>query len=174
MKKAFLITATLCLCTVAFAQETAKAGSRYEIKVNLTNALALFPEVGFEYTLKDDLGLGLSLATALDNDLSYSVQFTPYFRFYFGSKPAKTFFIEANAALLGFREDSYSISYDGYSTSVYSNSRKKTVTDFGLGFAVGYKFFNKKNFTGEIYGGLGRTFADRVYPRVGIAVGKQF
>jgi hypothetical protein len=89
---------------------------------------------------------------------------TPYFRFYFGSKPHKTFFIEANAALISCEEDEY---YE------YS-SRQTNVLDFGLGFSVGYKFFNRKGFTGELYLGVGRTFGDRAYPRVGIALGKQF
>ncbi|MDR1583223.1 MAG: hypothetical protein LBS55_08210 [Prevotellaceae bacterium] len=177
MKKVLCTVAALCMWLAAFSQETetVTTAPQYEIKLNLINTLILFPEISFEYHLKDDLGMGLALATSLNGGEPYNVQLTPYFRFYFGNKPAKMFFIEANAALVGLQDDTYYYDYSHDDPSYLDvQYRNQTVTDFGLGFAVGYKFFNKKGFTGEIYGGMGRTFGDRAYPRVGICIGKQF
>jgi hypothetical protein len=171
MKKLLFITVALCMCIVAFSQETEvmKAKPKYEVKLNLTNTLALFPEISFEHSLKDDLGIGMSLAVSL-NGGPYNLQLTPYFRIYFGNKPTKAFFIEANAAFVTFEKDIYEY-YDDWP---YSSYKSENAVDFGLGLAVGYKLFNKKGFTGEIYTGLGRTFENRIYPRVGISLGKQF
>jgi hypothetical protein len=172
MKKVLLILMAFCVFPAVFSQETAKVEPKNELKLNLFNFLLLYPEISYERILADDLGVGVSAAFSLDNDIETNFQITPYFRFYFGSKPAKTFFIEANMALVGFKEYDYDYLYPYYD---YLEKEKNSV-DFGLGLALGYKYYNRKGFTGEIYAGLGRTFSDydRFYPRVGITIGKQF
>jgi hypothetical protein len=175
MKKALFIIVAFCICPAVFSQETAtvKIEPKNEIKLNLGMFLALYPEISYERILGDDLGFGVSAAVSLDDDSENIFQITPYFRFYFGGKPTRSFFIEANMGLVGFKEENYSYYYD-YSSSQSYDYSEKNVVDFGLGVAIGYKYINRKGFTGEIYAGVGRTFDDRAYPRLGITIGKQF
>ena len=171
MKKTLLTLAVLCMCHAVFSQEAEKVKKEplNEIRLNLaTTVFALYPEINYERSLTEELGLGIAAAVSLNGksfDELYNFQLTPFFRFYFGRKPFKLFFIEANAALVNFR--------NYYYESVYSG-RNKTITEFGLGLAIGYKFFNRSNFTGEIYTGVGRTLGDYFYPRIGISIGKLF
>ena len=170
MKKVLFIVAVFCMPFVVFSQETEKVKTEpvNEVKLNLATTVFIFyPEISYERSLTKDLGLGVAAAVALKNDILYNFQITPYFRFYFGSKPVRSFFIEANAALVGL-DDAY------FSDFLNSDRDRQNVTDFGLGLAVGYKFINNRGFIGEIYSGVGRTFGDRAYPRLGISVGKQF
>ena len=165
MKKGLFIAVALCMCChVVFSQETEKVKTEpvNEIKFNLLTCLALYPEISYERSLTEDFGLGLAIAVSLYDDIiPYSFQMTPYFRFYFVNNPVKAFFIEMNAALVSSK-DYY---YDG---------ANQNVADFGLGLALGYKVFNRKGLIGEFYLGLGRTFGDRAYPRLGVSIGKQF
>jgi hypothetical protein len=170
MKKALFIVLAFCICPAVFSQETetVKAAPVNEVKLNIGMFLALYPEISYERSIGEDLGFGVSAAVSLDDDSENTFQITPYFRFYFGNQPVRSFFIEANMGLVGFRE--YEYDYSSY----YSYASEKTVVDFGLGLALGYKYINRNGFTGEIYAGVGRTFEDRVYPRLGINIGKQF
>ena len=169
MKKVLLITVALCMCRIAFSQETesVKAPSSNEIKLNLLMAVALYPEITYERNFAHDFGFGLSAAVSLDGGYEEIYQLTPFFRFYFSSKPSCGFFIETNMALVGRKVEYYD--YDPY--YIPYNSKKKSVADFGLGFAVGYKYFNSRHLVGETYLGLGRTFDSNVYPRIGIVLG---
>jgi hypothetical protein len=173
MKKALFIVAAFCICHTVFSQETEiNVKPKNEVKLNLATFLALYPEISYERSIADDLGFGVAAAVSFDDDATNIFQITPYFRFYFGGKPSRSFFIEANMGLAGFKEKYYSGSY--YSDSYYSSYSKTNVVDFGLGFALGYKYYNRSGFTGEVYAGVGRTFEDRTYPRLGISVGKLF
>ena len=168
MKKGLLFLVLLSLCFSAFSQEIEKAQSngRNEIKLNLLMTLFSFPDINYERIMSNSIGLGLSAAFPLEkNDTEYRIM--PYCRLYFGESWIKSFFIEANVAVLGCRE------YYNYSS--YNQSYKtRTVSDIGLGLAFGYKYVNRNGYIGELFLGLGRTLEDRYYPRCGISVGKQF
>jgi hypothetical protein len=177
MKKILCVIAMLCIFHVAFSQETesikqetenTKIVSANELRLNLLTTIFLFPEITYELCFDNDFGIGLSAALSLNKTVvgenEYLFQITPFFRFYFGSKPSSGFFIETNMALIGFEYANYS-SYE---------RQKRTVTDFGLGFSMGYKYFNTRNLIGELYLGLGRTIESYAYPRIGISLGVRF
>ena len=44
--------------------------------------------------LNDESGIGISVNFALKNDFETRFSLTPYYRFYFGQKPAAGFFVE--------------------------------------------------------------------------------
>ena len=164
MKKVGFIIIALCLCNAVFSQETADA--KNEIKVNLFMTVLSFPDISYERVWGNNFGLGLSIGFPLESN-NTNFRILPYTRFYFGESLTKSFFIEANAA------------FESYKEYNYSSYMLKTQNDlsFGLGVSFGYKYVNLKGLIGELFLGLGRTFDSentRIYPRVGISLGKQF
>jgi len=152
--------------------EKAKIDAKNEIKLNLLMSVLSFPDISFERIWGNNVGLGLSVGFPLEsNDTHYRI--LPYGRFYFGESSTKSFFIEANIAVEGYKKDTYDSFYDdnGYNVS----SKAENTTGFGLGVAYGYRYVNRNGLVGELYFGLGRDFdRENAYPRVGISIGKQF
>lgn len=176
MKKILIIIIALSVCFAAFSQEVEhkKSTASNELRLNVLTTVALFPEITYERCFANDFGVGLSAAVALGGDIDvgnevYTYQITPFFRFYFGSKPSSGFFIETNMSLIGLKY-TYTIFYPSYYYSPGYSYSDNTAA-FGLGFSVGYKYFNTRNLVGELYAGVGRTFGDMAYPRVGISLG---
>ncbi len=157
----------VCMGNFLFAQSNVGfTPAKNEVSLNLPIAIfAAFPEISYERILSEDMGVGLSGAVAADGTfIDMKFMLTPYLRWYFsGSSESERkygagFFVEAN-------------------TSIFT-SKKHVVneTGFGLGLALGWKFVSSGNWTGQIYVGAGRNFADgvKIYPRLGITVGKRF
>ena len=169
MKKVLFIVAALSMCQAVFSQETEKVKTKAtnEIKLNLLMTVLSFPEITYERIWGDNVGLGLSVGFPIESsDTNFRI--LPYGRFYFGESSTKSFFIEANTAIIG--HEKYYYDYD------YYNSKTQNTTDFGLGVAFGYKYINSKGLVGELHLGIGRAFGsyDQMYPRLGISIGKQF
>ena len=90
--------------------------------------------------------------------------------------PATGFFLEANGAVGSL--DIYSYDYIDYS-NVYT--KEKSMVTGGLGFAFGWKYLSKNNWTAELVTGAGRNFNydkdyfdSKFYARIGISIGKRF
>jgi len=144
-----------------------------ELKINLLYGVLGIAEITYERIIAEDQAIGASLLVGFDEDINYNFSFLPYYRMYFGKKPAAGFFIEGNAGLLNYQDNSYHYNGDaGYFDVAHENKMS-----FGAGVAVGGKFLNKNGLFGEVYTGIGRLFASRyedVYPRAGITLGKRF
>lgn len=169
---ALLTLKALILVKQSTVQPTAST-KKNELKINLLYGVLGIAEITYERVIGDDQAVGASVVIGLDDDTNYNFSFLPYYRMYFGKKQAAGFFIEGNAGLLNYQEDSFYYSGDaGYFGMTYNNK-----TSFGAGLAVGGKFLNKNGLFGEVYTGVGRVFASRyeeVYPRMGITLGKRF
>ncbi|MFA5656076.1 MAG: hypothetical protein WDA37_04970 [Dysgonamonadaceae bacterium] len=90
--------------------------------------------------------------------------------------PATGFFLEANGAIGSY--DIYSYDYIDYK-SVYT--KEKSLVTGGMGFAFGWKYLSKNNWTAELFSGAGRNFnydkdydESKIYFRMGISIGKRF
>jgi len=160
-----------CVCFSLFSQETEKikTEARNEIKVNLLMTLLSFPDISYERVLGNSFGLGLSVGIPIESGYNAKYRILPYSRFYFGESLIKSFFIEANIGIEGRKIDSASW-IDGN----YIFSKTTNAAEVGIGVAVGYKYINRNNFIGEVFLGVGRTFDDGYYPRIGVSIGKQF
>lgn len=176
----------ICFTTVSgYAQNERELppvfNARNEIKFNIASTLWAYPELSYERILSREIGLGLSGAFSLESESKLQYQATPYCRMYFGRyRPASGFFIEANVSVAGQKGWDYTY-YDYSLHSGYQEVENKPVfrTNFGVGVAMGFKFLTWNGFTGEVYGGLGRIFANNdifndVYPRCGVTLGKRF
>ncbi|MFA6863653.1 MAG: DUF3575 domain-containing protein [Dysgonamonadaceae bacterium] len=181
----FLLTSLFCLK----AQEDLELRHRHELKLNLGSSVFLaFPEVSYEYLLSEDMTVGASMGFGFDTEDSdgYSFKATPFLRWFFGDwswfrrremeHPATGFFLEANGAVGSY--DIYSYDYIDYK-SVYT--KEKSLVTGGMGFAFGWKYLSKNNWTAELFSGAGRNFnydkdydESKIYFRMGISIGKRF
>nr|WP_315198194.1 DUF3575 domain-containing protein [uncultured Flavobacterium sp.] len=128
---------------------------RNELKLNALMLLAGAVEVTYERLLNDESGVGMSLFASFDKDIDVKFSATPYYRFYFGKKPAAGFFAEGFGMLNSYENQGHS-NYD-YNTGVLTEVvPDKRVVDFALGFGIGGKWVTKKGFVFELNGGVGR------------------
>lgn len=183
MRKPLLLLFLLSFCFYGHSQEAEETasnqmeityGGKNELKLNGIYLLLGFPELSYERILNEEAALGISVAFAIDDVFEMDFMAIPYYRVYFGKKPAAGFFVEGNAAL--YVANNYETTY--YDDYTYEET-SKNVFGAGLGLAVGVKFITKRRWIFEIFGGAGRNFlsADEVgevYPRMGLIVGKRF
>ncbi|WP_299116215.1 DUF3575 domain-containing protein [uncultured Winogradskyella sp.] len=147
MKKIFLIL--LCISFVSIqAQEQSESdvySGSHELKVNGLFLVVGAFDVTYEYLLNEESGLGINIFLPYDSEIKDDIQYyiSPYYRFYFGKKPAAGFFLEGFGMLNSVESELFT-SNDDY------------VTDFALGIGLGGKWVTKGGFVGELSFGLGR------------------
>jgi hypothetical protein len=175
MKKIFI----LLLC-IAGLNASAQEETRLDFKKNEFKGNALFLVLGtleltYERLINEESGVGISVHVPFTNESDINFSVTPYYRFYFGKKPAAGFFVEG-FGMLNQVEDSI---YD-YNSNF--EDKEKTITDLAFGLGLGGKWITKRGVLFEINAGLGRNLFNeyndnRDYEfigRGGITVGYRF
>ncbi|WP_445382945.1 hypothetical protein [Robiginitalea sp. IMCC43444] len=171
MKPLMYVWLCLSLGMASAQQPTDPASGSNELSLNLLYSVLEIPEITYERILSDEMGIGFSLAIALDNEIEIQQGLAPFFRYYFGNNRADGFFVEANAAIYN---------YNDVLVFTPSGSSYDKKISFGLGFAAGVKLISVKGWMGKAYIGLGRRldeggdFLNWGYPRAGISFGKRF
>ena len=157
------------LCLMVFnsgycqMKETASF-NKNEIKGNALFLVLGAVEVTYEHLLNEDSGFGVSLFFANKEDFDTNFSLTPYYRAYFGEKPAAGFFVEAFSMVSTGENGSYT-GYDyNTDTSYYVEGEK--YTDFALGFGLGSKWIHSRGFTFEINGGICRNLLGSNSPEI--------
>lgn len=167
MKKIILAALLVCISLQSYSQEEKTQPKKHEIKLNALMTLFGVPEISYEYLLNEESSMGLSVLFSLEDNYQLDFALTPYYRFFFGKKPASGFFVEG----FGMLNIGDADSYDG-------GSSQPNETDVALGISIGTKLLTKSGFIFEIYGGAGRNlFNDNSFdavPRFGISFGKRF
>jgi hypothetical protein len=175
MKKLFVL---ICLTSslLGFSQEKETNDfKRNELKGNALFLVAGALEVSYEKLLNEESGVGVSLFLAITDDFDTNFALTPYYRFYFGKKPAAGFFVEGFGTLNSY-DDSI---YTGQNSS-YNYYKDISRTDFALGFGLGSKWTTKSGFLFEINAGVGRNLFNssdtdhEIIGRGGIILGYRF
>ncbi len=175
MKK-FLVVLCFSVFTFGYSQDEKQTDfKRNEIKGNALMLVAGAFEATYERLLNEESGVGVSLFLPYVNDFDIKFSLTPYYRYYFGKKPAAGFFVEGFGML-----DSYT--QPASESDWISNyvGPEKDVTDFALGFGLGAKWVTKKGFIFEFNGGVGRNLFNskgtdyEIVGRGGITLGYRF
>lgn len=151
MKKLLVI---LFLTYYAFGYSQDKVDfPKNEIKGNVLYLLPGGVEATYERLLNEKSGAGVSLFVRF-SDKAFDTKFSlsPYYRFYFGEKPAAGFFLEGFGDLNFYHQ---STSGGGFLSSHYYGPEKK-VTDFALGIGLGGKWVTKRGLLFEVNYGMGR------------------
>jgi hypothetical protein len=172
MTKTITLLCVFCCC-IAFGQEKeVPTFKKNEMKINAAFLVAGALEVSYERIINEESAFGTSLFLAIDDDIETKIMFTPYYRYYFGKKPAAGFFAEGFGMLNNYESFKYNITGN--------ESRTSNRTDFALGFGLGAKWITKKGFIFEINGGVGRNLFNstdtdyEIIGRGGITFGYRF
>ena len=185
MKK-IVVTALLLYFQLSFSQEKTKIDFKQnELKSNALFLIIGQPEVTYERLLNEESGIGISVNFAIDKTLETTFSMTPFYRFYFGKKPAAGLFVEGFGMLNTIKVEDVTNSYFNYNTGITTTSFYKgdSYADFALGFGVGAKWISKRGVVLEINGGIGRNllnsekndFYDHTFvSRGGLTVGYRF
>jgi len=163
MKKIILAIALLLLPFLGLAQDDSAAtdaqnNAQHELKLNALFFLLGAFELEYEYLINEESGAGISVFFPFDEAIDINYYISPYYRLYFGKKPAAGFFFEG-FAMLNSTED---FIYNETSTPVvvdpfgFSSFEVENVTDFALGIGIGAKFLTKRGLALEISSGVGR------------------
>ena len=170
MKKVFIIFIALFISASAFSQEDFP---RNEIRVNLFPSLVfLFPEITYERILNENFSVGVSAGVStLERPILRDFNIVPFGRLYFGERPARGLFIEANAAIFAPGGGI------GCGCGVYEPFSRFSKVYFGAGLGAGGKLVTRNNWVWEAMIGLGRGSGEGMaasYPRWGISLGRRF
>lgn len=165
MKK-YIFTAFLFLLFMSsYSQEKNEIQNfkRNELKINAPFLVAGALEVDYEKLLNDESGVGVIGFLGLDNGIDKKFSITPYYRFYFGKKPAAGFFVDGFGMLNVSKPESYAIYFYDSTTGnyLYTKTPEKTITDFALGFSIGAKWLTKRGFIFELKSGIGRNLFNK-------------
>jgi len=176
MKKLLIL---LCLTVFTFGYSQDKETPNFnknEIKGNALFLVLGGIDVSYEHLLNEDSGIGVSLFFNDGENFETTFSLTPYYRAYFGEKPAAGFFVEAFSMISSGKNGSY-YTYDYTSTSSYFTEGEK-YSGFALGFGVGSKWIHSRGFIFEINAGIGRnlfgTNNTEIVGRGGITLGYRF
>ncbi|NER14478.1 DUF3575 domain-containing protein [Leptobacterium flavescens] len=170
MKKiAFLVF--MATSVVLHAQD-AETFKKNELKINALTTVTIGAEVSYERLLNASSAVGLSGFLQYDNgDFNINYSITPYYRIYFGKKPAAGFFAEGFASFN---------TVDNRVRAGGGFARRGEILDLALGFGLGVKLITTKNFLVEFNAGVGRNLfnsdngGDKFVPRGGITTGFRF
>ena len=175
MKKLVLLL-FLFSFTFGYSQEKEQVDfKKNEIKGNALFLVVGALEVTYEHLLNEESGIGVSLFVPYDNSINTNFSLSPFYRFYFGKKPAAGFFVEGFGMLNSYTQQASTGSF-------FTNyvGPEKDVTDFALGFGLGAKWITNKGFIFEINGGVGRNLINsndkdfEIVGRGGITLGYRF
>jgi len=180
-----LLTFVICLiCTLGVSQEDTDQNipdlqsiGKNEININVLYTVFKAIELNYERFLDEDISIGLAGNYWFGESSQWDYSAIAYGRIYpFSDKPNNALFVELNAAVFNSYEEGYYQPVGLHGAYTYVPEEKTTA--FGMGFAIGAKFYSKKGYTFNFYGGLIRNFVEDQYPesipRVGINVGKRF
>lgn len=168
------------LCFSSFLSGYSQQKEVPDFKKNELKGNALFlvlgaVEVTYERILNEDTGLGVSVFFVAEDDFETSFSLTPYYRAYFGNKPAAGFFVEGFSM---FNTGTASTTYYYDNNNNLSRVDTKSYSDFALGFGLGSKWIHKKGYVFEINAGIGRNLfsgnSPEVVGRGGITLGYRF
>jgi hypothetical protein len=184
MKK-ILIACLIFSCINMYSQQKEEPieFNKNEIKLNMLYFLLGAVEVSYERNLNEYSSVGTSVLINTNDsefwDLNYAI--TPYYRLFFGKKPAQGFFFEGFGMLNSYKEYEYWSYYNPETDYYFYEESSSNATAFALGVAVGGKFTLHEKFVTEISGGIGRNFLNKsdyrdltIVPRFSINVGYRF
>ena len=183
MKKIILIVA-LNVSLFSFGQDSTQPKmGKDEFKINTILLIAGAIDVGYERVLNEESAIGVSVFIPITDEINTKFMLTPYYRYYFGQKPASGFYLEGFGSLNSVEDEIYV--YTPNFDPAFSDYQYKqiNVTDFAFGIGLGGKWISKKGVTFEINAGFGRNLFseynkdDRNYEfigRGGISVGYRF
>lgn len=184
MKKALVAIIILFSVQTSFAQDQSDLPRRdinkNEISLNPINVIAFGAlDIGYERVLTNNTTLGFDVfyrfSDNVDSDddiidrdgiFDKELAITTRYKYFFGNRIARGFYIEAFGMLSSGDHDNFVEVFDDLGNFVSSGDVVEEYTDFALGFAVGGKFVTKKGFFIDIGFGIGRNLFNDKSPQI--------
>ena len=178
MKKLFILIC-LTFSLFGYGQEIQTIDfKRNELKGNALLLVIGAGEFTYERLLNEDSGVGISLFFVAEDEFDTNFSLTPYYRAYFGKKPAAGVFVDGFAMLNSYIDHGYTTYYYDNGTTITNFVADEVGADFALGFGLGSKWIHRKGFVFEFNAGIGRNlFSDNspeIVGRAGITLGYRF
>jgi hypothetical protein len=157
MKKIYLLLLLIAF-QLGYSQEKKEFDfKKNELRINAFMLILGAPEISYERIINEESSFGANVGFAIDNDFDNKFTFSPFYRMYFGKKPAAGFFAEGFGMLNTIETDIYNYvpmpePNFGY-TSIITQEK---YVDFALGIGLGAKWITKKGLVLEINAGIGR------------------
>lgn len=152
-----LIAILLFFISFSFGQETVTPKSgKDELKINAFGLLLGYFDVGYERVLNEESAIGTTLFLPFSQETDVNFMLSAYYRYYFGAKQCRGFFMEGFGALNSVQDQIYveTINFDPSFYNYYY--KEKNITDLALGIGLGGKWISKKGVTFELSAGVGR------------------
>ncbi|GAA4114475.1 hypothetical protein GCM10022393_13930 [Aquimarina addita] len=188
MKKILLFIITLFILTTSKAQDQAGWYNRdikkNEISINPLNIVAFgVLDIGYERVLTNNTTVGFDIFyrrpdSRDDDDINddddfnsddvfdKEIAFTTKFKYFFGERIARGFYVEAFGMFSSGENEKYNDIYNDNGDFINSTNEFKEFTDFAIGFGVGGKFVSRNGFLLDLGFGLGRNLFDTNSPTI--------
>ncbi|WP_405206764.1 hypothetical protein [Aquimarina sp. LLG6339-5] len=183
MKQISIIVIILFSFQVSFAQDQTDLLKRdikkNEVSINPLNLIAFGAlDIGYERVLNNNSTLGFDLFYSLvdrDNDEDFistddifdkEIAFTTSFKYFFGSRIARGFYVEGFGMLSSGEHEEYIEVFDNQGNFISASDVEQEYTDFAIGFAVGGKFVTRNGFFIDIGFGIGRNLFSNKSPDI--------
>ncbi len=164
---------------------------RNELKIDPTYLIfAGAFNLTYERLINKESGFGVNLIISSGEEINTTFSLTPFYRFYFGKKPAAGFFFEGFTSINSFKYDSYLYinNYNGYYNNGVSTVERKSTTDLAFGIGIGGKWMSNNGIIFELNAGIGRNLlndysasnkdglssSEKIFGRGGISIGYRF
>ena len=167
------------------------SGAKSELRLDPTYLIfAGAVSLSYEHVLNSESGVGVNLLFSSGKEINTTFSLTPYYRFYFGKKPAAGFFFEGFTMINSFQYEKFTSTYYSGNNYGYFNStiEKKSSTDLAIGIGLGGKWITNNGIVFELSGGIGRNLLNdytgtsaeslpssyKIVGRGGISIGYRF
>jgi hypothetical protein len=137
--------------------------------------------INYERIINMESGTGISLLISNGKDLNTKFALIPYYRFYFGKKPAAGFYFEGFTMYSVFKADEIIRNNNNF---YYDTTLKSvTISDLAIGFGIGGKWITNSGFVFELNFGVGRNLLNdytkydsgtKIISKGGISIGYRF
>jgi Protein of unknown function (DUF3575) len=178
-------TTTTTVSTTAVTEEKKPLDLTKKDEIRLDPFYLVFGgalRASYERILNEESGVGVDLLLSNGKDINTTFSISPYYRFYFGRKPAAGFFFEGFGMYSSFKaREITSVNNGNY---LFSNNYIETnVSDFAVGFGLGGKWITRKGVIFELSAGVGRNLLNdytkyetgtRITGKGGLSIGYRF
>lgn len=187
MKNKIIFIITSFIFTTAIAQDQTDSPNRdikkNEISINPLNIIAFgVLDLGYERVLSNNTTVGFDVffrkADSRDTDdisnddlntdevFDKEIALTTRFKYIFGERIARGFYVEAFGMLSSGENNTYQELYNDSGDFIREIEEVKEFTDFAIGFGVGGKFVNKNGFFLDLSFGVGRNLFNNNSPTI--------
>ncbi|MFD2562470.1 hypothetical protein [Aquimarina rubra] len=186
MKQTLIAFIILFSFQISFAQDQSDLPRRdinkNELSINPFNIVAFGAlDLGYERIISENSSLGFDFFYRLadeDNDeddydlidtdgvFDKEIAFTTRFKYFFGSRIARGFYVEAFGMLSSGEHENYVEVFDDLGNFISAGDVEEEYTDFALGFSVGGKFVTRNGFFIDLGFGIGRNLFSNKSPEI--------